>query len=109
MVKLAAGGCPISCPKLSLDDLPQVRSLLGEEKAALLEEAGCWGEDLYLETLRLEIHLTIQLLFAHRAAIKGVEAKVAELSRPVREPRCLCCLLWPYSHRVAIRTKPGLC
>jgi len=65
----------------ALNDLPQVRSLLGEEKAALLEEAGRWGEDVYLETLRLEIRLTIQLLFAHRAAIKGVEAKMAELSR----------------------------
>jgi len=67
----------------ALNDLPQVRSLLGEEKAALLEEAGRWGEDLYLETLRLEIRLTIQLqlLLAHRAAIKGVEAKMAELSR----------------------------
>ena len=65
----------------ALNDLPQVRSLLGEEKAALLEEAGHWGEGVYLETLRLEIRLTIQLLFAHRAAIKGVEAKMAELSR----------------------------
>ena len=93
----------------ALNDLPRVRSLLGEEKAALLEGAGRWGEDLYLETLRLEIRLTIQLLFAHRAAIKGVEVKMAELSRPVREPRCLCCLLWPYSRRMAIRKKPGLC
>jgi len=65
----------------ALDNLPQVRSFLGEKKAALLEEAGCWGEDLYLKTLRLEICLVIQLLLAHRAAIKGVEAKMAGLSR----------------------------
>jgi len=65
----------------ALDNLPQVRSFLGEKEVALLEEAGCWGEDLYLKTLRLEICLVIQLLLAHRAAIKGVEAKMAELSR----------------------------
>jgi len=65
----------------ALDDLPQVRSLLGEERARLLEEAGRWGEGLYLETLRLEICLTIQLIFAHRTAIEGVEAKMAELSQ----------------------------
>ena len=75
----------------ALDDLPQVRSLLGEEKAALLEEAGRWGEDVYLETLRLEIRLTIQFLFAHRAAIKveQLEASVpsASVDPIASEPR----------------------
>ncbi len=64
----------------ALNDLPQVRSLLGKEGAGLLEEAGCWGEELLLGDVGLEIRLTIQLLFAHRTAIRGVEAKMAELS-----------------------------
>ena len=65
----------------ALDDLAQVRMLVGEDKAALLEQAGRWGEDLCLETLRLEIRLTIQLLLSHRATIKALEEKMAELAR----------------------------
>jgi transposase len=64
----------------ALADLPRVRALLGEEKASLLEEAGGWGEGLYLETLRLEVRLTIQLCLAYRTAIKELETKMVELS-----------------------------
>jgi len=62
-------------------DLARVRTLLGEEKAALLEEVGQWGESLYLEVLRIEVRLTIHLLLTYRAAIKELERKMAELSR----------------------------
>jgi len=81
----------------------------------------------------------IQLLLAHRAAIKGVEAKMAELSRAdpeVERPRAIpgmgtnlaltilghsgdfsrfdssdayAALLWPCSYPVAVRTGPCLC
>ena len=42
-------------------DLARVRTLLEEEKAALLEEVGQWGESLYLEVLRIEVRLTIHV------------------------------------------------
>lgn len=65
----------------ALDHWPQVRTILGEEKGALLREAGRWGKGPYLKTLGFEIRLTIQLLFSHREAIKLLEGKMAELAR----------------------------
>lgn len=64
----------------ALADLPRVRKLLGEEKATLVKEAGGWGESLYLEAVRLEIRLIIQLLRSHREAMARVEEAMARLS-----------------------------
>lgn len=64
----------------ALAHLPQVRDIVGEEKAASLEQAGSWGERFYLEVLRFEICLTIELILAQRAAIQKVEAEMTRLS-----------------------------
>lgn len=65
----------------AVSDLSQVRDTLGEEKARVLQEAGTWGDSVYLEVLRLEIRLTIKMLLSYREAIKELERQAAELSR----------------------------
>lgn len=58
----------------------RLRERLEAGEAEQLERGGAWPDDLYLETLRLEIRSTIELLLQYRETLKQLEHEMEQLS-----------------------------
>jgi transposase len=70
----------------TLNEVPAAPAALlgrtvGKEQTQELLQAGVWEEDVYLETLRMEIRHTIELILKYEEAVQEMERGLSELSR----------------------------
>jgi len=66
-----------------------VKKHLGEKKWELLEQAGRWADDFYLETLRTEIRGLIGIIRSIDSTKLSIEEKIREVADQVEEMRIL--------------------